>query len=29
MGPIFLNAEYRRQFDDKLDFLAGGVGVSF
>jgi hypothetical protein len=29
MGPIFLNAEYRRQFDDKLDFLAGGVGISF
>ena len=29
IGPIFLNAEYRRQFDDKLDFLAGGVGVSF
>lgn len=29
IGPIFLNAEYRRQFDDKLDFLAGGVGISF
>ncbi|MDD5285829.1 MAG: hypothetical protein PHD54_08215 [Desulfuromonadaceae bacterium] len=29
IGPIFLNAEYRRQFDDKLDFMAGGVGVSF
>lgn len=29
IGPIFLNAEYKRQFDDKLDFLAGGVGVSF
>lgn len=28
-GPIFLNAEYRRQFDDRLDFLAGGIGVSF
>lgn len=29
IGPIFINAEYRRQFDDKLDFLGGGVGVSF
>lgn len=29
IGPIFLNAEYKRQFDDRLDFLAGGVGVSF
>lgn len=29
IGPIFLNAEYRRQFDDKLDLLAGGVGISF
>lgn len=29
IGPIFLNAEYRRQFDDKLDFLSGGVGISF
>lgn len=29
IGPIFLNAEYRRQFDDKLDFLAAGIGVSF
>ena len=29
IGPLFLNAEYRRQFDDKYDFLAGGVGVSF
>ncbi|MDO9308119.1 MAG: hypothetical protein Q7V04_03540 [Deltaproteobacteria bacterium] len=29
IGPIFLNAEYRRQFDDKLDILAGGVGISF
>lgn len=27
--PLFLNGEYRRQFDDKLDFLAGGIGVSF
>ncbi len=29
IGPLFLNAEYRRQFDDKLDILAGGVGISF
>jgi hypothetical protein len=29
VGPIFLNAEYKRQFDDKLDFLAAGVGISF
>jgi hypothetical protein len=27
--PFFLNAEYRRQFDDKLDFLGGGVGLKF
>jgi len=27
--PFFLNAEYRRQFDDKLDFLGGGVGIKF
>lgn len=26
---VFLNAEYRRQFDDKLNFIAGGVGVRF
>ena len=29
VGPFFLNAEYRRQLDDKLDILAGGVGISF
>lgn len=29
LGPLFVNAEYRRQFDDKLDFLAAGLGVSF
>jgi hypothetical protein len=29
IGKIFLNAEYRHQFDDELNFLAGGVGVSF
>jgi len=29
IGPIFINAEYRRQFDDRLDFLGGGVGISF
>jgi hypothetical protein len=29
IGPLFLNAEYRRQFDDKHDFVAGGIGVSF
>jgi len=28
-SPLYLNIEYRRQFDDKLDFLAGGVGVKF
>ena len=27
--PIFLNVEYRRQFDDELNILAGGVGFSF
>lgn len=27
--PLYLNIEYRRQFDDKLDFLSGGVGVKF
>ncbi|HIJ95606.1 MAG TPA: hypothetical protein HPP94_07695 [Desulfuromonadales bacterium] len=29
IGPLFLNAEYRRQFDDKHDFLAGGAGIAF
>lgn len=28
-GPFFLNMEYRRQFDDELNFLGGGVGVRF
>ena len=28
-SPLFLNVEYRRQFDDGLDFVAGGVGVKF
>lgn len=28
LGPFFLNAEYRRQFDDKLDILAAGIGIS-
>lgn len=27
--PVFLNLEYRRQFDDKLDFLGGGLGARF
>lgn len=27
--PLFLNLEYRRQFDDQLDYLGGGVGISF
>ncbi len=27
--PLFLNVEYRRQFDDKLNIIAGGVGVKF
>lgn len=27
--PVFLNLEYRRQFDDQLDYLGGGVGISF
>lgn len=26
---LFVNVEYRRQVDDKLDFIAGGVGVKF
>lgn len=28
-GPFFVNVEYRRQFDDELNFLGGGVGVRF
>lgn len=28
-SPLHLNIEYRRQFDDKLNFLAGGIGVRF
>jgi len=27
--PLFINAEYRRQFDDGLDILAGGLGIRF
>jgi len=27
--PVFLNVEYRRQFDDQLNILAGGVGFKF
>lgn len=27
--PAFVNLEYRRQFNDSLDFLGGGVGVRF
>ena len=27
--PLFLNVEYRRQFNGELDFLAGGVGIKF
>lgn len=27
--PFFLNLEYRRQFDDELDYLGGGVGIKF
>lgn len=27
--PIFFNLEYRRQFDDQLDYLGGGVGLRF
>ena len=29
LGPFFLNLEYKRQFDDRLNFLAGGAGVRF
>lgn len=29
LTPFFLNMEYRRQFDDKLDYLGGGVGFKF
>lgn len=29
IGPLFINGEYRRQFDDKLDFMAAGIGISF
>jgi hypothetical protein len=27
--PLFLNMEYRHQFNGELDFLTGGVGVKF
>lgn len=27
--PLFLNVEYRRQFDDELNILAGGIGLRF
>jgi|PlaIllAssembly_1097288.scaffolds.fasta_scaffold62653_3 hypothetical protein len=27
--PLFLNVEYRHQFNGELDFLTGGVGVKF
>lgn len=27
--PLFLNLEYRRQFNGEMDFLAGGVGLKF
>lgn len=27
--PLYLNLEYRRQFDDQLDFLGAGLGVRF
>jgi hypothetical protein len=27
--PLFLNLEYRHQFNGELDFLAGGVGIKF
>ena len=27
--PVFFNLEYRRQFNDQLDFLGGGLGVRF
>jgi hypothetical protein len=27
--PIYLNVEYRRQFDDELNILAGGIGFKF
>lgn len=27
--PFFLNAEYRHQFDDELNFLGGGLGIKF
>ena len=26
---IFLNAEYRREFNDRLDFFSAGVGIKF
>lgn len=29
MTPFFVNLEYRRQIDDRLDFLGGGVGIKF
>jgi hypothetical protein len=29
IGPLFLNAEYRRQFNDMLNFVSGGIGIKF
>ncbi|HEY3307667.1 MAG TPA: hypothetical protein VGJ93_04370 [Desulfuromonadaceae bacterium] len=29
LSPLYLNVEYRRQFDDKLNFLSGGIGFKF
>ncbi|MDR3580696.1 MAG: hypothetical protein P4L44_12105 [Oryzomonas sp.] len=29
IGPFFLNAEYRRQFNDMLNFVSVGAGIRF
>jgi len=29
LGPLFLNVEYRRQFNDMLNFISAGIGLNF
>jgi hypothetical protein len=29
IGPLFLNAEYRREFNDMLNFVSVGAGIKF
>jgi hypothetical protein len=28
-GLFFLNAEYRRHFNDRMDFFSAGAGIKF